>query len=68
MAFLVPDLRIFIFCTKLCNKAISRLVISHMISVFQNCYPKRPNKANSIPYLGVFVFSRNFAVGKTRGY
>ena len=45
LTFLVPNLRIFIFCTKLCNKANSRVLISIMTMAFQNCCTKHLNKA-----------------------
>ena len=68
LAFLVPNLRIFIVYTKLCNKANWRMLTSNMTIAFQNCSPKRQNKAFLIPNLGVFVFSWNFAVTQIPGY
>ena len=57
-----------IFCTKLCNKANLRVLISNMTIAFQNCYPKRLNKAFLITSLGLFVFSINFGVKQIPGY
>ena len=50
-AFLVPLLRIFVFCTKLCNKANLRALMSNMRMVFQNCCPKHPKKLFLVPNL-----------------
>ena len=62
-----PNLRIFIFCTKLCNKANSRVLISNMTMVFQNCCPKHPNKVFSVPNLRILIFTRNFAIRQFGG-
>ena len=59
---LVPNLRIFIFCTKLCNKANSKALILKITMVFQNCYPKHPNKTFLVPNLRILTFEQNFAI------
>ena len=46
LTFLVPNLRIFIFCRKLCNKANSWVLISNTTIVFQNCCRKHLNVAS----------------------
>ena len=61
LVFLVPNLKILIFCSKLCSKANSKGLIANMIKVFQNC-PKHLNKAFLIPNLRILIFARNFAI------
>ena len=46
LTFLVPNLRIFIFCRKLCNKANSWVLISNTTIVSQNCCRKHLNVAS----------------------
>ena len=67
LEFLVPNLRIFIFCTKLCNKANSRVLTSNMTMVFQNCCPKHPNKVFLALNLRILIFARNFAIRQFGG-
>ena len=62
LAFFVPNKRLFIFCTKLCNKANWRALISNMTMVFQNCYPKHSKKASLIPNLSILTFEQNFPI------
>ena len=38
----MPNLRIFYFCTKLCNKTDSRVLISNRTKLFLNSNPKIP--------------------------
>ena len=67
MAFLVPNLRIFIFCPKVCNKANFRPLISSMTMVFQNCCPKHPNKTFLVPNLKILIFVQNVAIKQIGG-
>ena len=62
LVFLAPNLRISIFCTKLCNKANLRVLISNMTMIFQNCDPKHPNKALLVSSLRILIFARNFTI------
>ena len=50
----------FYFCTKLCNKSNSRALTSNMTILFQNCYPKHPNKAFLVPNLKIYIFMKRF--------
>ena len=60
--FLVPKLRTFIFCTKLYNTTNSRVLISNMTMISQNCCPKHPNKTFLVPNLRILIFARNFTI------
>ena len=111
-AFLVPNLRIFLFCTKLCNNTNFKTLTSNVTRIFSNSSSKIPksgtfgpqikdfyictktcnktnlmtqisnttiafsnssskigyeNQAFLVPYLGILVFSRNFAIRLIRG-
>ena len=52
LGILVPNLRIF---------------VSTPNFVFQNCFPKYPNKACLVPNLRMLVFAQNFALDKLEG-
>ena len=49
------------------NKGNSRVLISNMTMVFQNCGLKHPNKAFLIPNLRIIIFARNFAIRQFGG-
>ena len=49
------------------NKGNSRVLISNMTMVFQNCGLKHPNKAFLIPNLRILIFARNFAIRQFGG-
>ena len=66
-AFLVPNLSIFTFCTKLGNKANSGALIENMSMAFQNCCPNHRNKAFSVPNLRILIFAQNFAIRQIGG-
>ena len=66
--FLVPNLRIFWFCTKLCNKTNLRELISNTILFFQNCSPKYLNKAFLVPNLRIFIFDETLQQDKFEVY
>ena len=68
MTFLVPNLRIFICCMKLCSKANSRVLILNMTMDFQNWCPKHLNEAFFlIPNLGILIFAQNFSITQFGG-
>ena len=53
----------FYFCTKLCSKANSRVLILNMTMVFQNCCPKHPNfdqKLFLISNLRILIFPLSY--------
>ena len=54
----------FHFCTKLCNKTNSRVLIPNTTKFFQNHCPKHPNEAFLVLDLRIFIFAQNFAFGK----
>ena len=68
MAFLVPNLRIFYFCIKLCNKANSRALISSMTMVFQNCCLKHSIKVFLVPILRIFIYGTKLEITQMQRY
>ena len=57
-----PRFQDFYFCTKLCNKTNSKVLISNMRIFSQIPAQKYSNKAILVPNLGIFVFSQNFVI------
>ena len=62
-----PKFKDFCFYTKLCCKTKSRALITKRTAVFQNCFPKHPNKACLVPNSRMLVFAQNFALEKLEG-
>ena len=56
----------YCFCTKLCNKINSRALILNTTLFFQNCCPKRLNKAFLVLNLRILIFAQNFAIRQIR--
>ena len=53
-----PKFKDFCFCTKLCYKKNSRILITKRTIAFRNCSPKYPNKTFSISHLSILIFAK----------
>ena len=62
-----PKFNDFYFCTKLCNKVYSRVLISNMTMVFQSCCLKHPIKTILVLNLRIFIFASKFAIRQIGG-
>ena len=53
-AFLVPNLRIYLFCTKLCNNTNFKTLISNVTRIFSNSSSKIPKSGTFDPKIKDF--------------